>query len=150
MSGPKNDRSVLIVEDDADLREMMCLLLALEGFKPVAARDGVEALERSRSHQVEPGVIVLDLMMPRMNGEQFIKELAPDPSLHAIPVVVLTAAPSERVERTAAVLENRLTTTLCLTRFAHTPRGAVPDRRAIGTLDCPRIARRISIRRLDN
>ena len=101
MTRPKDDCSVLIVEDDPDLREMMCLLLAHEGFKPVAARDGAEALERLRSHRVEPEVIVLDLMMPRMNGEQFIKELAPDPSLRAIPVVVLTAMRSERVERAA-------------------------------------------------
>ena len=64
----------------------------------------MEALDRLRSHQVQPDVILLDLMMPRMDGEQFIKELARDPSLQAIAVVVLTAVPSERVERAAAVL----------------------------------------------
>ena len=64
----------------------------------------MEALERLRSHEVQPEVIVLDLMMPRMDGQQFIKELARDPSVQAIPVVVLTAAPPEQVERAAAVL----------------------------------------------
>ena len=101
---PKDDCSVLIVEDDPDLREMMCLLLTLEGFTPVATRDGVEALERLRSHEVQPDVIVLDLMMPRMSGAQFMRELARDPAVPSIPVVVLTAVPPEQITGEAAAV----------------------------------------------
>jgi len=72
---------VLIVEDDADLREMMCLLLAHEGFEAEAVGNGVEALERLRSAAPRPQLILLDLMMPRMDGWQFCREKAMDPNL---------------------------------------------------------------------
>ncbi len=96
---------ILIVEDDAGLREMMTALLTLEGFEPQAACDGVEALQRLRGANVRPHVIVLDMMMPRMDGWQFCQERAKDPALNAIPVVVLSAAPTNRLQiRVAAVL----------------------------------------------
>jgi two-component system chemotaxis response regulator CheY len=103
-SRPQDVCRVLIVEDDPDLREMMCLLLAHEGFEPAAARDGLEALDLLRSHKVEPAVIVLDIMMPRMDGEQFLREQAVDPSIRDIPVVLLTAAPCEQLDVNAAAI----------------------------------------------
>lgn len=96
--------SVLIVEDDADLREMMSLFLVQEGFEPVAARDGREALELLRAGEVQPEVIVLDWMMPRMDGKQFMQERALDPAVEVIPVVVLTAAPLEGLSVDAAAI----------------------------------------------
>jgi two-component system, chemotaxis family, chemotaxis protein CheY len=88
---------VLVVEDDADLREMMVQMLALEGFEPEAAVDGIEALEKLRRGGPRPHVILLDLMMPRMNGWDFCRERARDPEMRAIPVVVLSAVPREQV-----------------------------------------------------
>jgi CheY-like chemotaxis protein len=88
---------VLVVEDDADLREMMCLLLKQDGLDAQPANDGRDALDMLRSGDVQPDVIVLDLMMPRMDGESFLRERALTPALHAIPVVVLTAKPVEQV-----------------------------------------------------
>jgi CheY-like chemotaxis protein len=96
---------VLVVEDDAGLREMMIEMLALEGFEPQSASDGVEALERLRSAEPTAHVIVLDMMMPRMDGWEFCRQRAADPALTDIPVVVLSAAPREQIQvRAAAVL----------------------------------------------
>jgi len=69
--------NILIVEDDRDTREMLSALLAMEGFHAVAAEDGLEALHllrtvRHRAPEV-PCLILLDLMMPRMNGWEFIE-----------------------------------------------------------------------------
>jgi CheY-like chemotaxis protein len=89
---------ILIVEDDEELREMMVAMLALEGFEPASARDGIEALDHLRGRQRRPHVIVLDMMMPRMDGWEFCRQRQQDPALHGIPVVVLSAAPADRLQ----------------------------------------------------
>jgi len=98
---------VLVVEDDRDLREMMAQLLAWEGFDPVCAGDGIEALERLHGDGPPPHVIVLDMMMPRMDGWTFRRIQEADPALADIPVVVLSAAPRDHLERihAAAILQ---------------------------------------------
>ncbi len=84
---------------------MMCLLLKHEGLEAKAADDGSHALEMLGSREVDPDVIVLDLMMPRMDGKAFLRERALSPALHAIPVVVLTAKPLDQADVSdAAVL----------------------------------------------
>ena len=81
---------VLIVEDDEDLREMMAQLLTLEGFQAAAVANGREALDYL--HQSDkPDVILLDLMMPVMDGWQFRHAQLEDPQISRIPVVVLSA-----------------------------------------------------------
>jgi CheY-like chemotaxis protein len=82
---------VLIVEDDEDLREMMAQLLTLEGFQTATVANGREALEYLHEAST-PDVILLDLMMPVMNGWQFRSAQTNDPELSKIPVVVVTAA----------------------------------------------------------
>ena len=84
-------RPVLIVEDDADLREMMAQLLTLEGYQIETVANGREALEYLNDAP-RPDVILLDLMMPIMNGWQFRSAQKEDPALAAIPVVVISAA----------------------------------------------------------
>src|SRR5215203_433916 len=84
---------VLVVEDDPDLREMMCVSLEHEEFAPHAARDGLDAFEQLRGRRVDPQVILLDLMMPRMDGVEFCRAREHDPALRDIPVVVLSASP---------------------------------------------------------
>ena len=89
--------TVLIVEDDADLREMMVQLLACEGFESEGASDGAEALRKLRGAGPRPHLILLDMMMPVMDGWTFCREQATDPALRSIPVVVLSAAPREQI-----------------------------------------------------
>src|ERR1700737_4879182 len=81
---------VLIVEDDEDLREMMAQLLTIEGFHTATVANGREALEYL--HQsVKPDVILLDLMMPVMDGWEFRRQQQADPALAPVPVIVLSA-----------------------------------------------------------
>lgn len=85
-------QDLLIVEDDADLREILELALVSEGYRVATARNGAEALERLRSQTKKPRLILLDLMMPVMNGWEFRDERRQDPELADIPMVVLSAA----------------------------------------------------------
>jgi CheY-like chemotaxis protein len=80
---------VLIVEDDPDSRNMLAALLGLHGYRTVTAANGLEALELARRER--PVVILLDLMMPVMDGQTFRREQLSDATLAAIPVVVLSA-----------------------------------------------------------
>jgi CheY-like chemotaxis protein len=82
---------VLIIEDDADLRETLAELLRLNGYSVQTAANGQDALQRLRSSD-PPRLILLDLMMPVMNGWEFRNALANDPSLSQVPVVVLSGA----------------------------------------------------------
>jgi CheY-like chemotaxis protein len=88
---------VLVVEDDPELREMMVQMLALEGYEPESASDGLDALQRLRRPGPLPRLILLDMMMPRMDGWEFCRQRALDPAIAAIPLVVLSAAPRDRV-----------------------------------------------------
>jgi DNA-binding response OmpR family regulator len=87
---------VLIVEDDADLREMMAQILTLEGFDAATATNGREALEYLRHSGDTPQLILLDLMMPVMDGWEFQRERRRDPALADVPVVVLSALDEAR------------------------------------------------------
>ena len=89
-------RVVLLVDDDAAIRETMTAILVDEGYVVVAACNGAEALDQLRTIESRPCVILLDLMMPVMNGNQFFSEQQRDPKLAAIPVVLLSADPNVR------------------------------------------------------
>jgi CheY-like chemotaxis protein len=94
--------SVMIVEDDRDTREMLARFLELEGFDVRQAANGAQALEALGS-DAGTCVILLDLMMPVMNGWQFRAAQSSDPRFARIPVVVVTAAgPSEKLPAIAA------------------------------------------------
>ena len=83
-------RTVLLVEDDLDIAEAMLDVLLDEGYQVAHASNGREALALLHS-QPEPSVILLDLMMPEMDGAQFREEQLRDPKLARIPVIVLSA-----------------------------------------------------------
>lgn len=83
---------VLVVEDDADVREAMVTLLELEGYAAVGAADGQQAFDLIRGG-VRPSIILLDLGMPVMDGRQFREAQLRDEKLAVIPVVVFSARP---------------------------------------------------------
>jgi CheY-like chemotaxis protein len=92
---------VLIVEDDEDLREMMAQLLTLEGFDAAAVANGREALEYLHNAD-KPELILLDLMMPVMDGWEFRRHQQADPELAPVPVIVLSALDQSRAAKVDA------------------------------------------------
>jgi CheY-like chemotaxis protein len=80
---------VLIVEDDDEVREMLALLLRGESYEVMTATNGAEALNIMR--QRRPCLVLLDLMMPVMNGWDFRRSQLSDPDLADVPVICLTA-----------------------------------------------------------
>ncbi len=87
---PARRAPVLIADDDRDTRETLRDLLELEGYPVITARNGAEALERMRLEG--PGLVLLDLVMPAMDGVQVCRLRAADPALAAIPVAVISAS----------------------------------------------------------
>jgi len=85
-------KPVLLVDDERDFREGIQQLLITDGFDVHTAVDGNDAL-KVLSTLPRPGLILLDLMMPGMNGHELLKELGRRPEYRDIPVVVLSAAP---------------------------------------------------------
>jgi diguanylate cyclase (GGDEF)-like protein len=79
----------LIADDDEDIRAFLDVVLDLAGFDVIQARDGVEALELVHAHA--PDVVVLDVMMPRMDGMEALRRLRVDARTGHIPVLMLTA-----------------------------------------------------------
>ena len=83
--------TVLVVDDDRDIREALSELLQDAGYRAACAENGAQALDWMRAHPGETGVVLLDLMMPVMDGLTFLDHRAQDDTLAAIPVVVFTA-----------------------------------------------------------
>jgi two-component system response regulator MprA len=91
MSHTEPKCTVLVVEDDRDVRDAIAEVLDDSGYLPVLAANGREALARLRSGEPLPHLILLDLMMPEMDGWEFRSVQGSDPALSGVPVVVLTA-----------------------------------------------------------
>ncbi len=92
-SAPPLRTSVLVVDDDQDIRETVKEVLEDEGYSVAIAANGEEALAHLRAEgHATPGLILLDLSMPVMSGSAFTVELKKHPALKDIPTVVLTAA----------------------------------------------------------
>jgi DNA-binding response OmpR family regulator len=81
--------SVLVVDDERDIREAVAEVLKAEGYEVIDARDGAEALLQLRAHH--PAVVLLDLMMPGMNGWEFCAARKREPDLDRIPIIVISA-----------------------------------------------------------
>jgi CheY-like chemotaxis protein len=96
-------REVVVVDDDADAREALAELLESRGYSVTSTGNGHEALNHLRRSSL-PGMIILDLMMPLMDGWEFLEHQSRDPALLDIPVVVLTATAPPQPLRAKAVL----------------------------------------------
>jgi CheY-like chemotaxis protein len=83
--------SILVIDDDLGIRDLLTEILEDEGYGVISAADGQEAIDHLHRSPESPCLILLDLMMPGMNGWQFRQEQQHDPALATIPVVVLSA-----------------------------------------------------------
>src|SRR5688572_27875696 len=81
--------NILIVDDNEMNREVLSRRLERQGYSYGMAEDGVEALELMRAQSFD--IVLLDIMMPRMNGYQVLEAMKNDPVLHTLPVIVVSA-----------------------------------------------------------
>lgn len=79
---------VLIIEDDQLIQRMYVKMFTFEKFEVITASDGEEGLEKART--TNPTIILLDVMMPKMNGMQVLEKLKADPETKSIPVIMLS------------------------------------------------------------
>jgi CheY-like chemotaxis protein len=101
----RKGRRILVVEDDPGIRESLVECLETEGFEVQPAANGAEGLARLRTRR--PNLVVLDLVMPVMNGAEFLDAVARDAALRDVPVLLMTAAmpsPGESLPRATAYL----------------------------------------------
>jgi CheY-like chemotaxis protein len=101
---PVPPHTVLVVEDEEELREMMRDALELNGYAVVTATDGREALEKLAGIE-RLCLVLLDLLMPRMNGWEFVEALRARSEIASVPVVVQSSAPASAPAGVARVLE---------------------------------------------
>lgn len=86
-----NCKTILLIEDDAAIRKTMKEVLEIEGYIVITAIDGNDGAQQLKALQPAPCAILLDLMMPTMNGWQFLDIQRNDPNLKDIPVIICTA-----------------------------------------------------------
>lgn len=88
--------TILIVDDEADLLELIEYNLKREGYNVLKAENGAEGLRLARKHH--PDLVLLDIMMPRMTGTDVLRAMKDEPDLRAVPVIFLTARADEETE----------------------------------------------------
>ena len=88
-SSTSGKKKILLVEDNIDVRKLLVILLKNSGYETIEAATGIEALTQARA--TRPDLIIMDLGMPAMTGDQATARLKADPSTRAIPVIVTTA-----------------------------------------------------------
>jgi len=89
----KQGKKILIIEDENELCDFIGLRLERNGFEVIAANDGVEGLNKARVEK--PDLIILDLMLPKMPGEEVCKQVRKDSGICEIPIIMLTAKCSD-------------------------------------------------------
>lgn len=133
-SPPSERGPILIVDDERDVHTLLAELLRSEGYEVVSAADGAEALEYLRTATTLPSLILLDLVMPNVDGWQFLEERSLDPRLAAIPVVLISGQVAARETARA----------LGLASYIEKPIGVAPVRemlaRLVGTTTSPALA----------
>lgn len=87
------ERSILIVEDEKEIRDLLVHYLRREGFRPLVARDGEEGLSMARSEK--PDLILLDILLPKMDGLELLRTIRADREISRTPIAMLTAKGGE-------------------------------------------------------
>lgn len=82
---------ILVIDDEYSIREMLKSVLEVEGYEVLTAKDGGDGMEILKEGK-RPCLILLDIMMPKLNGTDFLTQLKNEPELSPIPVVVLSAS----------------------------------------------------------
>jgi DNA-binding response OmpR family regulator len=89
---------ILVVDDEPDVQSLLNLMLVSQGYTVVTASDGQEALEKARSEN--PDLILLDVMLPRLDGYKVARMLKFDENFSHIPIIMLTAKVQEKDKQT--------------------------------------------------
>ena len=92
-------KTILVVDDDPEILGMLDIRLGKRGYHVISAADGEQALEQASKEK--PSLVVLDVMMPRMNGWEVARALRQDPATHGIKIVMLTAIGAQMNEMTS-------------------------------------------------
>jgi CheY-like chemotaxis protein len=95
-------KKVLNVEDDPDIRTFVTTVLEEHDYTPIMAKDGEEGMKKVKEEK--PDLIILDILMPKESGIKMYHELKKDPSLNAIPVVMLSGVSKRTFLRSQAAL----------------------------------------------
>ena len=80
--------SILLVDDDPNLRDMLRAMLEIGGFDVIEAEDGLDALEKLE--EITPDILVLDVMMPNLDGVSLCKQLRSDAEFVSLPIIMLS------------------------------------------------------------
>lgn len=94
---PKSAKTILVVEDDTDIRNLLQTALELEGYTVITAPNGKEAWDWLQPQENQAAVIVLDLMMPVMDGWQFLDLKAASGKLNKVPTLVVSASSEKKI-----------------------------------------------------
>lgn len=89
-------KSILLVDDEPNVRELLCQMLALGGYDVVEAEDGLDALELLNQMTVVPHIMILDVMMPNMDGVSLCKKLRATARFADLPIIMLSGKTQHR------------------------------------------------------
>lgn len=106
--------TVLVVDDDQDIIQFLCAALEDEGYRVLSAVDGA-AIDLARDQQ--PSVILLDVMMPRMDGIEVSRRLRADPTTASIPIIAMSAQDRLQATLTLMPVDDRLPKPFSLERL---------------------------------
>src|SRR5262252_4292670 len=126
-------KTVLVVEDDPDIRDIVQDLLESEGYDVIPASHGKQALEflREVKDSARPALVILDMMMPLVDGRQVLEAMRREPRLASIPVLVISAVVREKPEGASGFLRKPVSLEKlfeAVRSFTHRP----PDRLSAG------------------
>ena len=94
MNEGTRQKRVLVVEDEVYLTKVLKSRLMVNRLEVITAADGIEGLEKMKAER--PDLVVLDVMLPKLNGAEFVKQIQQDEGLKRIPIVVISAWPDTR------------------------------------------------------
>jgi CheY-like chemotaxis protein len=105
MTDDKSQKSVLVVEDELDMRFFLKTLLETSGYRPVIAKNGSDGMAKARKDS--PDLILLDMMMPEQGGAIMYRDLKSDAALAKIPVIILSAVSQSTFEHYLKMLASK-------------------------------------------